>query len=620
MLRIQDLVFDAYGRRFFDGASAALPPGAKVGLVGRNGAGKTTLFRLIQGELVAGGGDIILPKIARIGSADQEQAATPVPLLETVLAADVERAALTAELETAPPERLADLYARLAQIGADAQPAKAAEILVGLGFSQADLARPMAEFSGGWRMRAALAAALFSEPELLLLDEPTNFLDLEGALWLESRLKRHPSTALVISHDRELLDRAMDHILHLDQARLTLYPGGFTAFERQRGERLALQGAMRVKIEARRAHLQAFVDRFRAGTKARQAQSRLKMIERLGAIPPVVEEHTAPFLLPSPEKPLPPPLMRLEGVAAGYGGTPVLQRLNLRLDPGDRIGLLGVNGAGKTTFARLLAGDLAPLSGKLTRDRRMQVGWFHQHQVEVLAADDTPLQIISRALPGLTEAQRRGRLAAFGFGVDRVTTKIESLSGGERARLLINLIALHAPHLILLDEPTNHLDIDSRHALLDALNDYEGAVVLITHDRALMEMVADRLWLTADGTVTPFDGDMEDYARLVLDRARTAARSPPPARAEEAPAPAVRRPPPGAAGPLKRKLEAAEAALARETTALAELDAALADAGLYARDPTEAARLTERRPRLAERLDRAEAAWLAAAEAYEGAE
>ncbi|HWF75984.1 MAG TPA: ABC-F family ATP-binding cassette domain-containing protein [Caulobacteraceae bacterium] len=620
MLRIQDLVFDAYGRRFFDSASAALPTGAKVGLVGRNGAGKTTLFRIIQGELTAGSGEIVLPKVARIGSADQEQAATPVPLIETVLAADVERAALTAELETAPPERLADIYARLAQIGADAQPAKAAEILVGLGFSQSDLARPMAEFSGGWRMRAALAAALFSEPELLLLDEPTNFLDLEGALWLEARLKRHPSTALVISHDRELLDRAMDFILHLDQQKLTLYSGGFTAFERQRAERLELQASMRVKLETRRAHLQSFVDRFSAGTKARQAQSRLKMIQRLGAIPPVVEESTAPFLLPSPEKPLPPPLMRLEGASVGYAGHPVLEKLNLRLDPGDRIGLLGVNGAGKSTFARLLAGDLPLIGGKLLRDRRMKVGWFHQHQVEALAADDTPLQIIGRALPGLTEAQRRGRLAAVGFGVDRVNTKIESLSGGERARLLLNLIALEAPHLILLDEPTNHLDIDSRHALLDALNDYEGAVVLITHDRALMEMVADRLWLTADGTVSPYDGDMEDYAKLVLDRARAAARAP---AAKPAAAPPAPSPPPvrrAAAGPLKRKLEAAEAALARETMLLAELDETLANPSLYAQDPVETARLTERRSRLAERLTKAEAAWLEAAEAYEQAD
>jgi ATP-binding cassette subfamily F protein 3 len=618
MLRLQDLVFDAYGRRFFDRASAALPTGTKVGLVGRNGAGKTTLFRLIQGELTPGSGEIVLPKAARIGVADQEQAATPVSLIDTVLAAHTERAELTAALDTAPPERLADIYARLAQIGADALPAKAAEILVGLGFSQADLTRPMAEFSGGWRMRTALAAALFSEPELLLLDEPTNFLDLEGALWLESRLKRHPSTALVISHDRELLDRSMDFILHLDQAQLTMYSGGFSAFERQRAERLALQTSMRTKIEARRAHLQSFVDRFGAGTKARQAQSRMKMIERLGAIPPVVEENAAPFIIPSPEKPLPPPLMRLEKAEVGYDGRPVLRGLDLRLDPGDRIGLLGVNGAGKSTFARLLAGDLPLLGGKMSRDRRMKVGWFHQHQVEALAPDDTPLQIIGRALPGLTESQRRARVAAFGFGVDKVNTKVESLSGGERARLLLNLVAMEAPHLILLDEPTNHLDIDSRRALLDALNDYEGAVVLITHDRSLMEMVADTLWLTADGTVKPFDGDMEDYARFVLDRARQAAKAPAPERPATPPPPPPR-PPTGAAGPLRRKMEAAEQVLQRETAGVAEVDKALADPGLYVRNPMEVTRLTTRRAQLAERLNKAEAAWLAAAEAYETA-
>ncbi|MGH6971054.1 MAG: ABC-F family ATP-binding cassette domain-containing protein, partial [Caulobacteraceae bacterium] len=392
------------------------------------------------------------------------------------------------------------------------------------------------------------------------------------------------------------------------------YPGGFSAFERQRAERMELQGAMRAKIEARRAHLQAFVDRFRAGTKARQAQSRLKMIQRLGAIPPVVDEGTAPFLLPSPEKPLPPPLVRLEGVSVGYGGKPVLSRLNLRIDPGDRIGLLGVNGAGKSSFARLLAGDLAPMEGKALHDRRMKVGWFHQHQIEAMEADDTPLQIAASALPGLPDAKRRARMAAFGFGAERIATRVEDLSGGERARLLINLVGLDAPHLVLLDEPTNHLDIDSRRALLDALNDYEGAVVLITHDRSLMEMVADRLWLAADGTVTPFDGDMEDYARLVLERSRAASRAPA-VKPEPTPSPRA----PMDAGVLRRRLDAAETTLARETATLAELDSTLADPTLHARAPAEAARLAERRERLSERLARAEAAWLAAAEAYEAA-
>ncbi|MFI4933705.1 MAG: ABC-F family ATP-binding cassette domain-containing protein [Caulobacterales bacterium] len=616
MLRLNDLVFDAYGRRFFDHASALLPDGAKVGLVGRNGAGKTTLFRLIQGELTPGGGDILKPRAARIGAVDQEQAATPVPLLETVLAAHAERASLMAELETATPEHLGEIYARLSAIGADRAPAKAAEILAGLGFSQADLSRPMSAFSGGWRMRAALAAALFAEPDLLLLDEPTNFLDLEGALWLEARLKKYPASALVISHDRELLDNSMDFILHLADAKLELYSGGFAAFERQRAERLALQSATRIKIEAQRAHLQSFVDRFRAGTKARQAQSRLKMIQRLGVAPPVIEESTAPFLLPSPERPLAPPLMRLERASVGYGGEPVLTNLDLRLDLDDRIGLLGVNGAGKTTFARLLAGDLKPLGGKLHRDRRMKVGWFHQHQIEAMDGDDTPLQIIGRALPGLSEPQRRSRLASFGFTVEKVTTTVANLSGGERARLLINLIALDAPHLLILDEPTNHLDIDSRRALLDALNDYEGAVVLITHDRSLMEMVADRLWLTADGTIKPFDGDLEDYSKFVLDRARNAAKTAPAAKAA---APGRSGASPGALEPLRRKLEAAEAVLARETAALAKADETLADPGLYAKGAALVAEITARRARLAQRLAEAEARWLEAAEAVERA-
>ncbi len=376
-------------------------------------------------------------------------------------------------------------------------------------------------------MRVALAAALFAEPDLLLLDEPTNYLDLEGALWLEARLRKYPGAALIISHDRELLNNSVDAILHIREGKLDLYTGGYDDFERRRAEKARLQSASRVKQEAERAHLQSFVDRFRAkASKAAQAQSRMKRLAKLEPIAAVIEERVAPFTLPSPARPLAPPLMRLEHASVGYGdGPPVLRGLNLRLDIDDRIGLLGVNGAGKSTFAKMAAGALGLQAGTMQRERRIQVGWFHQHQIEALDPADTPLDIIRRARNDDSETQHRSRLASFGIGFDKQSTTVENLSGGERARLLLNMVAMAAPHLLILDEPTNHLDIDSRRALLDALNDYQGAVILITHDRSLMELVADRLWLAADGTVAPFEGDMDDYARLVLERARVAAPS-----------------------------------------------------------------------------------------------
>jgi ATP-binding cassette subfamily F protein 3 len=621
MLTIQDLVFDAWGRRFFDGANLSLPDDAKAGLVGRNGAGKTTLFKLIMGELTPGDGQIAMPTRARVASVDQEHPATPVPLLDTVLAADVERASLLTALETAEPERLGEIYDRLIEIDADRAPSRAAEILSGLGFSNDDLVRPMAEFSGGWRMRVALAAALFAEPDLLLLDEPTNYLDLEGAIWLEARLKKYPHSALIVSHDRELLNNAVDHIVHLGGAKLTVYAGGYDDFERQRAEAERLQAAARTKIEAKRAHMQSFVDRFRAkASKARQAQSRMKMLAKLPPASTAEAEWTAPFIIPSPPRPLAPPLLTLDGASVGYGGPPILRGLDLRLDVDDRIGLLGVNGAGKSTFAKLLAGALRIEHGAMMRSPRMKVGWFHQHQIEALDADDTPIEIIRRALPEDGESRRRGRLAAIGFGADKIETKIASLSGGERARLLLNLVAMEAPHLLILDEPTNHLDIDSRRALLDALNDYEGAVVLITHDRSLMELVADRLWLADAGTIKPFEGDMDDYAKMVVDRARIAARAPTQVResAPEAPPPA---PPVRHAkvptGNLRRQTEAAEAALARASKALAEIDAALTDPKIFAQQPARAADLGRRRTQAVAALEAAEAKWLETAEAYD---
>ena len=627
MLQIKDLNFTAWGRRFFDDATVSLPTGSKVGLVGRNGVGKSTLFKLILDELQSGGGGITMPRNARVGSVSQEHPATPVTLIDTILEADVERHSLLQELETAPPERLGEIYGRLIEIDADRAPSRAAEILSGLGFSTADLHRAMAEFSGGWRMRVALAAALFAEPDLLLLDEPTNYLDLEGALWLEARLKKYPHTALIISHDRELLNNSVDHILHLTDGKLEIYTGGYDDFERMRAEKLRLLSANRVKQEAERAHLQAFVDRFRAkASKAAQAQSRMKRLAKLQPIGATIEERVAPFTLPSPPRPLAPPLVRLDGATVGYDGKAILKGLNLRMDIDDRIGLLGVNGAGKSTFAKLIAGALEIQQGHIHRDKRMQVGWFHQHQIEAMDPDDTPLEIMRRAMPDSSEAARRSKLAQFGLGYDKSETTVANLSGGERARLLLNMVAMKAPHMLILDEPTNHLDIDSRRALLDALNDYEGAVILITHDRSLMEMVADRLWLAADGSVKPFDGDMDDYAKFVLDRARVAARAPTqvrdePVKAATASAPSAPSAPPanrdaaGLVAPLKRKMESAESTLARCTKSVATLDAQLADPAFAAKH----ADLTRQRIKAQEQLDTAEARWMDAAEVYEKA-
>jgi ATP-binding cassette, subfamily F, member 3 len=626
MLQITGLSFNAWGRRFLEDASVRIPDGAKVGLVGRNGTGKSTLFKLILGELSPLTGDIALPRSGRIATVAQEHAATPVPLLDTVLAADVERARLTADLETAPPEQLGEIHARLIEIGADAAPARAAEILSGLGFSHADLSRPMAEFSGGWRMRVALAAALFAEADLMLLDEPTNYLDLEGALWLEARLKRHPRTAIVISHDRDLLNNSVDHILHLRDGKLDLYTGGYDDFEHQRAERQRLAGAAAAKQEAERAKLQSFVDRFKAkATKAAQAQSRVKRLAKMQTITVSVESEVAPFALPSPERALNPPLVRLERAAVGYDGRAILRNLSLRLDTDDRIGLLGVNGAGKSTFAKLLSEALTPMAGELARQPRMRVGWFNQHQIEAMDPADTPLDMIRRVLPEETEPRRRSRLAQFGITSEKMETKAEDLSGGERARLLLHLVAMQAPHLLILDEPTNHLDIDSRRALMEALNDYEGAVLLITHDRSLMELVADRLWLAADGTIKPFDGDMDAYTKLVLDRARAAAKAEADARAPAAGANGAKASRQASANaraqvaPLRRAMEAAEKRMEALTRKLSELDAALSDPALFTRDPGRAVSLGKARAEAAGALEVAELAWMEDAERYEAA-
>jgi ATP-binding cassette subfamily F protein 3 len=522
MLTIENLTYRIGGRVLLERASLALPAGHHAGLVGRNGTGKSTLLKLIAGELHADSGDIALPNGTRIGMVAQESPAGPESLIDTVLMADRERTALLAEAEHATdPHRIADIHTRLADIEAHRAPARAASILHGLGFDAEQQQRACRDFSGGWRMRVALAAVLFSEPDLLLLDEPTNHLDLEATLWLEDFLKRYPHTVLLVSHDRDLLNKVVDKIVHLEALKLTVYSGGYDTFEKTRALKIANIAAAQKKQEAQRKHMQAFIDRFRyKASKARQAQSRIKMLARMEPIVSVAEEQTIEFDFPNPDQ-LAPPIIALDHAEAGYEeGRPVLRNLNLRLDMDDRVALLGANGNGKSTLAKLLAGRLQPLSGTLRKSGKLRVGYFAQHQTDELDINATPLQIMDRLAPQTIEQKRRAHLGRFGFQQDKALTKVSSLSGGEKARLLLALMSRETPHVLLLDEPTNHLDIDSRQALVQAINSFEGAVVLISHDPHLIELTADRLWLVAGGTVKSFDGDMDDYRKLLTEERR----------------------------------------------------------------------------------------------------
>ena len=519
MLVIDELSVRVAGRLLLDQASAHIPTGAGVGLIGRTGSGKSSLFRTIVGEISPEHGSVQLSPRCRIGRLAQEAPDGPDSLLDVVLRADEERISLLAEAETAQdPHRIADIQTRLADIGAHSAPARAAEILAGLGFSAADQARPCSEFSGGWRMRVALAATLFAQPDLLLLDEPTNFLDLESTLWLQKQIAAYPHTVVVISHDRDLLDNAVDWILHLEGEALTLYRGGYTAFERQRRERQALDAKLARKQEDHRKRLTAFVERFRAkATKARQAQSRLKLLAKLEPVAAFVDDQVRPIVFPPPAKQLSPPIIALEGVSVGYEpDRPVLRRLNLRIDPDDRIALVGANGNGKSTLVKLLSNRLAAMSGRMTRADRLDVAYFAQHQLDELNPAGSAYDHVRKLMPDAPEAKVRARAGAIGFSGEAADTPSAKLSGGEKARLLLGLATNAGPHLIVLDEPTNHLDIDSRAALIEAINDYAGAVLLVSHDRYLIEACADRLWLVADGQVTQFDGDLDDYRRQVL--------------------------------------------------------------------------------------------------------
>ncbi|MCH2066699.1 MAG: ATP-binding cassette domain-containing protein [Shimia sp.] len=517
MLKISDISYSVEGRPLFEGASATIPTGHKVGLIGRNGAGKTTLFRLIRGELSLEGGGITLPQRARIGGVAQEVPSNDVSLIDTVLAADTERAALLAESETATDSnRIAEIQTRLSDIDAWSAEARAASILKGLGFDHEDQQLPCSAYSGGWRMRVALAAVLFSQPDYLLLDEPTNYLDLEGALWLENYLVKYPHTVLIISHDRELLNRSVGAILHLDERKLAYYTGTYDQFAKQRAEQRAVQAAAAKKQQAQREHLQAFVDRFKAkASKAKQAQSRVKMLEKMTPITAPEDAARVVFTFPKPEE-LSPPIIAIEGGSTGYGDTVVLDKLNLRIDQDDRIALLGKNGQGKSTLAKLLSSRLEPMSGKFTTSSKLRIGFFAQHQVDELYVDETPIQHLMRERPAEGQARLRARLAGFGLGAAHAETEVGRLSGGQKARLSLLLATLDAPHLLILDEPTNHLDIESREALVEALTAYSGAVILVSHDMHLLTLVADRLWLVKDGTVKPYEEDLQAYRKLLL--------------------------------------------------------------------------------------------------------
>ncbi len=612
MLKIQDISYSVAGRPLLEGASASIPTGHKVGIVGRNGTGKTTLFRLIRGELALDTGTITLPSGAKIGGVAQEVPSSDTPLIDTVLEADTERAALLAE-DASDPARIAEIQERLAAIDAWGAEARAATILKGLGFTHGEQQMPCSAFSGGWRMRVALAGVLFAQPDLLLLDEPTNYLDLEGALWLEAYLAKYPHTVLIISHDRELLNRAVGHILHLNDRKLTLYTGGYDTFAKTRAERRAVQAAAAKKQEAQRAHLQSFVDRFKAkASKAKQAQSRVKMLERMDTIRAPEDAARTVFTFPEPEE-LSPPIINMDGTAVGYSDTPVLRRLNLRLDQDDRIALLGRNGEGKSTLSKLLAGKLKAMEGRITSSSKLRVGYFAQHQVDELHLDETPLDHIHRERPNDAPPKLRARLAGFGLGADQAETLVAKLSGGQKARLSLLLATIEAPHLLILDEPTNHLDIESREALVEALTTYSGAVILVSHDMHLLSLVADRLWLVKDGHVSPYDGDLQTYRASLLGQEPRAQKP-----QKQKPKQVFTR---DQIRDLRAEVKRAEARVAKIEEMREKLARKLADPTLY--EDTRVGELTTWQKKYAEimeGLDRAESLWVKSADALDKAE
>ncbi|HVR90777.1 MAG TPA: ABC-F family ATP-binding cassette domain-containing protein [Novosphingobium sp.] len=621
MLTINGLTVRLGGRTILDRASATIPPGGHVGLIGRNGAGKSTLMKAVIGELDPDEGEIEMPRCTRLGYIAQEAPSGSATPFETVLAADVERAALLDEAEhCTEPHRLGDVHERLLAIDAYSAPSRAARILIGLGFDEAMQAEPLDSFSGGWKMRVALAALLFSAPDVLLLDEPSNHLDLEATLWLENFLKSYPGTLLVISHERDLLNNVVDYILHLQGGKLTLYPGGYDSFERQRAERAAQLAAAKASQDAQRARLQDYVARNSArASTAKQAQSRAKMLAKMQPITALIDDPSLSFDFPSPNE-LRPPLITLDLAAVGYSDKPVLQRLNLRIDPDDRIALLGRNGNGKTTLARLLAAQLPVMEGSIHSSGKLQIGYFTQYQVEELAGDATPLEHMTRAMQGKTPGAVRAQLGRFGFSGNRATAQVGTLSGGERARLALALVTRDAPHLLILDEPTNHLDVDAREALVQALNAYDGAVILISHDRHMIELTADRLVLVDQGTARDYAGSIEDYIDFVLGRNQPkgegkAEKGPKATKADRKASAQARED----AKAVKHKVSQAEAAVAKLQAQVSAIDRAMFDPAGATPELAKLAmgELSRRRGALAEQLETAEAAWLGASEELE---
>ncbi|WP_432449897.1 ABC-F family ATP-binding cassette domain-containing protein [Aliiroseovarius marinus] len=617
MLKISDITYSISGRTLVENASVTIPTGHKVGLVGRNGSGKTTLFKVIRGEMVLDTGSVSLPKGWKIGGVSQEVPGNEVSLIDTVLRADTERDALMKEAETATdPTRIAEVQTRLSDIDAWSAEARAASILKGLGFTHDEQQMPCSAFSGGWRMRVALAAVLFSEPDLLLLDEPTNYLDLEGALWLEAYLVKYPHTVLIVSHDRELLNRSVGGILHLEDKGLIYYTGTYDMFAKQRAQKRALLASAAKKQDAQRAHLQAFVDRFKAkASKAKQAQSRVKALERMETIRAPEDAARTVFTFPAPEE-LSPPIIATEKAAVGYGETIILRNLNLRIDQDDRIALLGRNGEGKSTLSKLLSGRLDLMEGNMVSSSKLRIGFFAQHQVDELYVDETPLQHLMRERASEGQAKLRARLASFGLGPDQADTEVGRLSGGQKARLSLLLATLPAPHLLILDEPTNHLDIESREALVDALTAYSGAVILVSHDMHLLSMVADRLWLVKNGHVAPYEEDLQAYRKMLLSSdedkkpAKVKPAKPKPKRADRDTILA-----------LRAELRKAEARVTKLEEMRDKLDAKLADPELYEPERKDEVVVWQKKhAEVHEALDRAEELWLRAQDKLEKAE